>query len=352
VYTPHAELYHYESSSRKAEVAQEEIDLFLQRWRAVTLRDPYTNGDYLQTCACAFFPEPPCDRRIVVTYRPDPGALEGLRALPGQVEHIVVADNGSGKRATSSSKPGRLGAVVLKLGRNLGVGARTTRASRGHDIRASHVCFSPGQRAGADCRFALEAEARCSRRRAVAALGRFYDHGSQSWPFYDVDRRHDAHRCDGQEVVPCDFLIHRVADPTLVLDEVGGMNEGYFLEHVDHGMGVAYQARGTRCRRLRRQPCASLGDDASIVPLSRARQVQSISRTGATTCSGTLFFFGGSRSRRCLGAERAARLLLAPRVFSLMVPRGSSGWDTCLLGLWHGLLRKTGPLPGPVDGIP
>src|SRR5262249_44983249 len=41
IYTPHAELYHYESSSRRVGVAQEEIDLYLRRWSAVTLKDPY-----------------------------------------------------------------------------------------------------------------------------------------------------------------------------------------------------------------------------------------------------------------------------------------------------------------------
>jgi len=63
VYTPQAELYHYESSSRKAEVAQEEIDLFLQRWRAVTLRDPYYNADYLQTSPLDFSLNLHADRR-------------------------------------------------------------------------------------------------------------------------------------------------------------------------------------------------------------------------------------------------------------------------------------------------
>ena len=49
VFTPHARLYHYESASRDAVVAQEEIDLFLARWKAVTSRDPYYNAEYLQT---------------------------------------------------------------------------------------------------------------------------------------------------------------------------------------------------------------------------------------------------------------------------------------------------------------
>lgn len=49
IYTPHAELYHYESASRDAGVPQEEIHLFLTRWRSVTMRDPYYNGNFLQT---------------------------------------------------------------------------------------------------------------------------------------------------------------------------------------------------------------------------------------------------------------------------------------------------------------
>jgi GT2 family glycosyltransferase len=49
VYTPHAELYHYESASRKFVASQEEIDRFLARWKALTASDPYYNGEYLQT---------------------------------------------------------------------------------------------------------------------------------------------------------------------------------------------------------------------------------------------------------------------------------------------------------------
>lgn len=48
VYTPHAELYHFESGSRLAEVARDEIELYLGRWKVVTARDPYYNTDYLR----------------------------------------------------------------------------------------------------------------------------------------------------------------------------------------------------------------------------------------------------------------------------------------------------------------
>ena len=43
VFTPHAELYHYESKCRERFVAPEEIDLFRELWQWKTLRDPYYN---------------------------------------------------------------------------------------------------------------------------------------------------------------------------------------------------------------------------------------------------------------------------------------------------------------------
>jgi len=57
----------------------------------------------------------------------------------------------------------------------------------------------------------LEAEARLLARGArVAALGPvYYDQRvGKSWPFYRMSMAGmTAHRCDGQEIVPCDFLI-------------------------------------------------------------------------------------------------------------------------------------------------
>jgi GT2 family glycosyltransferase len=63
IYTPHAQLYHYESASRRAEVAQDEIDLFLRRWRAVTARDPYYNTEVLRAAPSDFSLNLHADRR-------------------------------------------------------------------------------------------------------------------------------------------------------------------------------------------------------------------------------------------------------------------------------------------------
>ncbi|MGK5085606.1 glycosyltransferase [Bdellovibrionota bacterium FG-1] len=49
VYTPHAEMYHFESVSREAKVKDAEIDLFLERWGNLVQKDPYYNDDTLKT---------------------------------------------------------------------------------------------------------------------------------------------------------------------------------------------------------------------------------------------------------------------------------------------------------------
>jgi len=49
VYTPHAELYHFDSTSRRATVATNEIELYLQKWSSITRNDPYYNKAFLNT---------------------------------------------------------------------------------------------------------------------------------------------------------------------------------------------------------------------------------------------------------------------------------------------------------------
>jgi len=53
-YTPHAELYHFESLSREKGVSQNELDLYLERWSSITRRDPYYNQHMLRTAPLDF----------------------------------------------------------------------------------------------------------------------------------------------------------------------------------------------------------------------------------------------------------------------------------------------------------
>ncbi|MDQ6962313.1 MAG: glycosyltransferase [Mariprofundaceae bacterium] len=55
VYTPHAELLHFESVSREAFVPNDEIDMFLKKWGKLTVNDPYYNEDALDSRPPDFF---------------------------------------------------------------------------------------------------------------------------------------------------------------------------------------------------------------------------------------------------------------------------------------------------------
>jgi rhamnosyltransferase len=294
---------------------------------------------------------------IVVTYRPEAVALQGVRALRGQVEHVIVADNGSGEesRAFFDGLAGT-GAVVLRLGANLGVGAaHNAGVTRARALGASHVLLLDQDSVPAPDMVGalLHAEARQLAQGAkVAGVGPvYYDQRvGKAWPFYRLFAvGMKAQHCTGQEVIPCDFLISSGSLIRLaVLDEVGGMNEGYFLEHVDTEWALRAKARGYSLFGV----CAakmlhSLGDDAVDVPLANRRvQVYQPYRAYYLYRNAILLW----RQPFALlpwKLNELKRLLLRLVFFSMLVPPRLLRLRYMLLGLWHGLRGRTGRLePG------
>src|SRR3954464_11186776 len=127
---------------------------------------------------------------IVVTYRPDAGALAGVRALKDQVEHIVVVDNGSGQESREFfAGLASAGAVVVPLGGNLGVGAaHNAGIAHARSVGASHVLLLDQDSIPEPDMVArlLEVEATLlARGESVAAVGpTYYDKRvGKSWPF-------------------------------------------------------------------------------------------------------------------------------------------------------------------------
>lgn len=291
---------------------------------------------------------------IVVTYRPDAGALAGVRALAGQVEHIVVADNGSGEesRGFFDGLAGT-GAVVLRLGGNLGVGAaHNAGIGRARALGASHaLLLDQDSVPAADMAAALlRAEAKLLAQGVkVAAIGPvYYDQRvGKAWPFYRLSiAGMTAHRCDGQETVPCDFLISSGSLIRLsVLDEVGGMNEGYFLEHVDTEWALRAKAAGYALFGV----CGatmlhSLGDDAVDVPLANRRVQVYQPYRGYYLFRNAVLLWRQPFAPLAWKLNELRRLSLRLVFFSLMVPPRLERLRYMLLGLWHGLLRRSGPL--------
>jgi len=294
---------------------------------------------------------------IVVTYRPDAAALEGVRALRGQVEHIVVADNGSGEesRVFFEGLAGT-GAVVLRLGRNLGVGAaHNAGIARARSLGASHaLLLDQDSVPAADMVFSLlQAEGRLlAQGTRVAAVGPVYhdQRVGKAWPFYRLSALGmKAQHCGGDEVIACDFLISSGSLIRLaVLGEVGGMNEGYFLEHVDTEWALRARARGhalfgvCRARMLH-----SLGDDAVEVPLANRRVQLYQPYRGYYLYRNAALLWRQPFAPLPWKLNELKRLLLRFAFFSLLVPPRLARLRYMLLGLWHGLRGRTGPLePG------
>lgn len=291
---------------------------------------------------------------VVVTHQPDARTGACVRALEPQLATVILVDNGSTSDRLKALEALRTEKVrLLALGQNLGIGAaHNAGIAAARESDATHVLLMDQDSVAAPdmVRRLLEAEAiLLAKGENVGALGPAYHDArlSKTWPFYRMSRFGVRPRdCAGEETVACDFLI---SSGTLarnsVLDEVGGMNEDYFLEHVDTEWSLRVRHRGYRLFGV----CAArmdhtLGDQTIAVPgLGRSVQLYQPYRH--------YYLF---RNALLLWRERYAplpwklnevqRLLKRLLFFSLFAPPRAERLYFMLLGLWHGSLGRTGPL--------
>jgi rhamnosyltransferase len=289
---------------------------------------------------------------VVVSYHPDRRLADELAALGAQVARIVVVDNGSPNEELAVLVT--LGqAEVIRLGKNIGIGAaHNLGIARAREFGATHVMLmDQDSLPQADMvQKLLAAEQVLSRRgEKVGAVGPVYDDPrlSKSWPFFRMSRFGvRGHECAGESYVACDFLISSGSlIPMRVIDAIGAMNEAYFLEHIDTEWSLrarfaGYSLYGVCDARMRHH----LGDDTVAVPITGTRvQVYRPYRH--------YYLF---RNSLLLWRERHAplpwklneikRLLSRMIFFPLFVAPRAERLRFMLLGLWHGILGRTGPL--------
>ena len=289
---------------------------------------------------------------VIVTFQPDAQLLEELCALRGQVARALVVDNGS-EPSRIASLTNFEGVELVELGVNQGIGAaHNAGIARARELGATHVLILD-QDSVPDSEMVarlLEAEAALLAKGAnVGAVGPVYHDPrlAKSWPFYKMSRFGvKPHPCADSDTVSCDFLI---SSGTLarvqVLEEVGGMNEGYFLEHVDTEWSLRARARGYRLFGVcDAKMLHALGDDIIAVPFTGQRvQLYQPYRHYYLFRNAVLLW-----RERCAvlpwKINEVKRLLKRLVFFSLMVPPRAERLRYMLLGLWHGLLGRTGPL--------
>lgn len=288
---------------------------------------------------------------IVVSYHPDRMLAGELAALESQVARILVVDNGSDSADLKFLEDSS--AELVRLGTNIGIGAaHNVGINRARELGATHVMLmdqdSLPEPDMVERLLAAEA-ALVARGEKVGAVGPVYHDPrlAKSWPFFRMSRFGvKAHECAGERYVACDFLI---SSGTLirmaVIDDVGAMNAAYFLEHVDTEWSLrarfaGYGLFGVCDARMDHH----LGDDTVAVPITGKRvQVYRAYRHYYLFRNSLLLW----RERHAIlpwKLNEIKRLLSRLLFFPLFVAPRAQRLRFMLLGLWHGLLGRTGPL--------
>lgn len=292
---------------------------------------------------------------VVVTYHPDRMISEELTALVGQVSRVLVVDNGSGDKELgfleySGERPPT---ELIRLGMNRGVGAaHNVGIRRARELGASHVMLMDQDslpRPDMVKKLLAAEQALLDRGQKVGAVGPVYHDPrlSKSWPFFRVSRFGvRAYECSGEPHVPCDLLI---SSGTLirmsVLGEVGLMNEAYFLEHVDTEWSLrarfaGYSLHGVCDARMNHH----LGNATARIPLTRRRVQLYPPYRHYYTFRNSLLLWRERHAVLPWKLNEIKRLLARLLFFPLFVAPRMERLRFMLLGLWHGLLGRTGPL--------
>lgn len=290
---------------------------------------------------------------IVVTFQPGEEVSDTIRALQPQVSTVLVVDNGSHPEELERLRG--LGGVAefLRLDRNEGIAhAHNVGIARARELGATHVLLMDQDSLASPDMVAalLAAENRLlSEGLRVGAVGPVYhDHRlAKSWPFFRMSRFGvKAHACGDQDHVPCDFLISSgTLIRTSVVDDVGSMNEGYFLEHVDTEWSLrarykGYALYGACNARMNHR----LGDDTVAVPFTGRRVQLYKPYRHYYLFRNALLLWREQHAPLPWKLNEIKRLLARLIFFPLFVAPRWQRLRYMLLGLWHGLHGRTGPL--------
>jgi rhamnosyltransferase len=289
---------------------------------------------------------------VLVTYHPDAAALgAAIAAVRPQVAALVIVDNASAPLDLGDDRHPPV--VLLRQPRNIGLAAAQNvgigwARSQGH----SHVLILDQDSVPADGMVAslLEAARELSASARVGAVGpRFHDPREDTdAPFVRVafPLSHKL-RCTPQtRYLQCDFLISSGAlIPLAVLDDVGDMDAGLFIDNVDLEWSFRARARGYALFGV----CAArmehrLGDDRRALPGGRHQVVHGPVRL-YFIMRNRIALYRRRHTPRVWIAQDLPRVLAKFVVFSLLVgPRGPNV-RYMLRGLADGLRGRSGPCP-------
>ena len=284
---------------------------------------------------------------VIVTYKPDLFVLDRLlNALAGQVDSVVIVDNGSSiEKRLSPDSYLPLKVTAISLNENMGIAlAQNKGIEFARRIQAGFVLLmdqdsmpEPGM---------VQALLSAALEKSAGAVGpRYVDSRHDNPPPFIRIRglRLERLSCSmPDDIVPVDYLISSgCLIPMDVLDHVGGMREDFFIDFVDIEWGLRARKFGYQCYGVCNAGMShSLGYDP-IKMFGMKFPLHSPLRHYYHFRNAVLL----TKERWTPGNWKLAngwRMCLKYFFYSLFARPRIEHCRMMTLGIWHGLLGKTG----------
>jgi rhamnosyltransferase len=295
---------------------------------------------------------------IVVTYLPDTSLLaKVIHETSRQVGRVVVVDNGSGPGVVEAAANGcDAGSIeILRLGRNCGVGAAHNagiQAARKQGFRRVLILDQDSIPQASMVQRLSEALGSLEERGVrVCAVGPKYRDPVTQHESYFVRLggwKFKRSYCEGEapgRIVSADFLISSGSlIPMAVLDEVGGMDENLFIDHVDtdwylRARSLGYKAFGV-CQAVMQH---SLGTRTIRVRGLREHRVALRPPLRLYyLVRNSLLLYRRRHVPPGMWVADGKRLLSLCVFFGMLVPPRLKNLRMMLKGAWHGLTGVSG----------
>lgn len=289
---------------------------------------------------------------VVVCYEPALKTLDRLLdALVPQVASVVVVDNGSSSDLAAWNSERNSGAVeLLPLGENQGVAAAQNAGIQWARNREAGFVLLMDQDSIPAPDMVEKLVSTISEQASPATAGpRYLDERQDNPPPFIRIRGLSLERCvcsTEESVVPVDYLISSgCLIPMPVLDKVGGMRDELFIDYVDIEWGLrarhhGFQSYGVCSARMQH----SLGDQP-ISFFGKSIPVHSPLRHYYHFRNAVLLYKEPWVPLNWKLVD-GWRLCLKYVFYSLFAKPRLSHWRMMTLGVWHGLVGKTGKFEG------
>lgn len=288
---------------------------------------------------------------VVVTYRPDPETLRAvLDAVAPQVQALAVVDNTGAPVLDGLAPPA---ATLLEQPANVGLArAQNIGIAWAREHGHSHVLILD-QDSVADpdmVAHLLAALDELGETRRVGAVGpRYHDpRTGEDAPFIEVAFPMSRKLwCGAEPHIRCDFLISSGAlVPLAVLDDVGDLDEGLFIDNVDMEWSFRARSRGYALFGV----CAArmqhrLGDARRPVFGGRAHVVTHGPVRLYFIMRNRVALYRRRHTPRVWIAQDLPRVLAKFLIFSVLVGPRPRNVRYMLRGLFDGVRGRTGPCP-------